>query len=93
MGSLVIFAQLNLMILLYDGKNSIVPVLSRHRRRRVSHLSRSGLKHERIHQCIRCDDYEEKDRYCVGGSKDIQEPMKLIYCTGFKPLKEKNDLE
>ncbi len=51
-------------------------------------MSRSGRKHERIHQCIRCDEYDPKDKYCVGGGKDIQEPKKLRYCPGFKPLKE-----
>jgi len=51
-------------------------------------MSRSGRKHERIHQCIRCDDFDPKDSYCVAGLKDIQEPKKLIYCIGFKRLQE-----
>ena len=51
-------------------------------------MTRSGRKHERIHQCSRCEEYDEKDKYCVGGGKDIYEPMKLIYCIGFKPIKE-----
>ena len=54
-------------------------------------MSRSGRKHERIHQCVRCDEYDPKDIYCVGGRKDIQEPMKLIYCPGFKPKKEASE--
>lgn len=51
-------------------------------------MSRSGRKHERTHQCIRCEEYDEKDHYCLGGGKVILEPKKLIYCTGFKPRKE-----
>jgi len=45
-------------------------------------------KHERVHQCIRCEEYDVKDTYCLGGGKVIYEPMKLRYCTGFKPRKE-----
>ena len=49
-----------------------------------------GLKHERIHQCVRCDGYDEKDVFCLPGGKDIHEPMKLRYCAGFtKKKKEK----
>lgn len=51
-------------------------------------MSRSGRKHERIHQCIRCEEYDKRDTYCLGGLKDIHEPKKLRYCTGFKPIKE-----
>lgn len=40
-------------------------------------------KHERVHQCIRCAEYDEKDRYCLKGRKDIYEPLKLRYCSGF----------
>jgi len=50
-------------------------------------------KHERIHQCSRCREYDEKDKYCVGGGKDIYEPMKLIYCIGFKPIKKVNGMD
>ena len=51
-------------------------------------MSRSGRKHERIHQCIRCADFDVKDSYCLGGGKVIYEPKKLIYCTGFKSIQE-----
>lgn len=51
-------------------------------------MSRSGRKHERIHQCSRCKEYDEKDEYCLGGGKVILEPLKLLYCIGFKPRKE-----
>ena len=56
-------------------------------------MSKSVRKHERIHQCVRCADYDPKDKYCISGGKDIHEPMKLIYCTGFKPLKEADGVE
>lgn len=48
----------------------------------------SGRKHERIHQCGRCGEYDVKDRFCISGQKDIHEPKVLRYCIGFKPLKE-----
>ena len=51
-------------------------------------MSRSGRKHERIHQCDRCDEFDEKDSYCLKGHKDIYEPLKLIHCNGFKKKKE-----
>lgn len=47
----------------------------------------SGRKHERIHQCIRCGEYDEKDSYCIKGQKDIYEPNKLRYCSGFVMIK------
>lgn len=49
----------------------------------------SGRKHERIHQCIRCGEYDVKDKFCIPGEKNIHEPMKLRYCVGFKPLTKK----
>lgn len=49
---------------------------------------RGGRKHERIHQCSRCSGFDKIDSWCVPGGKDIQEPQKLMYCTGFKPTKE-----
>jgi len=48
----------------------------------------SGRKHERIHQCIRCEEYDVKSRFCLGGLKDIYDSKILIYCSGFKPKKE-----
>jgi hypothetical protein len=48
----------------------------------------SGRKHERIHQCIRCGEYDVKDLFCIPGEKDIHKPKKLRYCIGFKPKKE-----
>jgi len=51
-------------------------------------MSRSGRKHERIHQCSRCADFDPKDSYCLSGLKDIHEPQKLQYCTGFVRKKE-----
>lgn len=43
-----------------------------------------GRKHERIHQCVRCDEFDEKDSYCLKGRKDIHEPKKAKFCSGFK---------
>jgi len=51
-------------------------------------LSR-GVKHERIHQCVRCEGFDGKDSWCVPGGKDIYEPKKLRYCTGFTKKKGK----
>ena len=47
-----------------------------------------GYKHERIHQCIRCSEYDKKDEYCLSGGKNIFEPKKLRYCIGFKPKED-----
>lgn len=44
----------------------------------------SARKHERIHQCTRCGEFEEKDSYCIPGGKDIDEPFVLRYCRRFK---------
>lgn len=56
-------------------------------------MSRSGRKHERIHQCSRCTVFDRVDSWCVDGGKDIQEPEKLIYCSGFKTLKKNKPKE
>ncbi len=53
----------------------------------------SGRKHERIHQCIRCGEYDVPSRFCLGGLKDIYDPKIIIYCSGFKPLTKKEDPE
>jgi len=46
-----------------------------------------GVKHERIHQCVRCEEFDSSDSYCLKGHKDIYEPKKLRYCIGFKKKK------
>jgi len=51
-------------------------------------MSRSGRKHERIHQCIRCAEYDEADKYCLSGCKDVYAPKRLRYCMGFVRKKE-----
>lgn len=43
-----------------------------------------GLKHERVHQCDRCGEFDKVDSYCLSGEKDIHEPSKLRYCIGYK---------
>lgn len=49
-----------------------------------------GVKHERIHQCVRCEEFDSSsDSYCLKGHKDIYEPMKLRYCVGFTKKKGK----
>ncbi len=47
-------------------------------------MIRSGGKHEKVHQCSRCREFDEKDSYCIPGGKDIYEPLKLRFCRGFK---------
>ncbi len=47
-----------------------------------------GMKHERIHQCSRCEELDEKDLWCIKGQKDIHEPKILRYCIGFTKKKE-----
>ena len=50
-------------------------------------MSRGGRKHDRIHQCVRCEEHDAKDEWCVGGNKAVHEPLKLRWCNGFKPIK------
>ncbi len=46
-----------------------------------------GVKHERIHQCVRCEEHDAHDEWCIRGQKDIYEPLKLRYCIGFTKKK------
>ena len=43
-----------------------------------------AVKHERVHQCVRCGEFDKVDSYCLGGGKDVHEPSKLRYCSGYK---------
>lgn len=52
-------------------------------------MIRSGGKHEKIHQCTRCTELDEKDSYCISGGKDIDEPLKLRYCRRFKQKRQR----
>ena len=51
-----------------------------------------GRKHERIHQCVRCGDFDEGDSWCIPGEKEIHEPKKLRYCAGFKKKRARGEV-